>query len=575
MKIVFGRPLVLGSLRETTTTAVRGQGSERRAPRLKAPLVSAGVVKRLNARLGPQEGSLVEQAQEHLEYHLLPSKQLPTAVERVAASHPGAGPEHVLAQAITLMLASPNALAATTWAPVAVGRTQQALLTHYLAKGLLKLAANGDFYALVRDPSFDGDAPMHNRALGLGNAMIKGVGVAVAPSFELPGGGRIRAAVFNDAKAKSMHRLKGALSAEQADDFASPAFTALSGQIAANLKKPGALRALAQKHRLSQEIVPHRVLTLGLQAVPVQALDEAAKKTLRALPGALMTLPKSVTGNRPDLFWVKPAVLFKLASNGSPIEAPPLLAVHLYTANSPAVRNESLAASAGSKTMLTEKGSPSVPKLSWSRPLSTAAAAVAIGYWQPFFEPYGWQLRQVEGGELRVFELETNKPIVVEGSAEHGALAAAQVVHEGSDVISGLVLRSLWQKGLSSTAAAGGTPFQGRNTNPRARLDWDTLGSAVGERMVQGELRTLRPSQARKYELGFELDDPTRLRLTSTRDGSPLRNSMHLWRNLGLPLGPEVLESERRSPYLMARIAHGVSLRRYLTGPEALPLPTS
>jgi hypothetical protein len=485
----------------------------------------------------------------------LPARGLQTALKRRPAC---------LSAAVTRALSTPN-IEGSTWAPVKEPRRRgsAALVERYARAGLLRRTEDGRLYVRLRDPSATGTDPQHNRCLGVDSCMAKGTGTFKPVRVAIPGGEHARVALFHDPDARrAYHVFKGVLTAEQARGFDGRDYRALHASLKRELREP-ALRQLVVKHRLTVDVIPNRFLTLELEALPVAPEGAGAARALRAMGDALAPVAGSVARESPGLVWLKPDAYWGIARKGAAPPKNPRAVVQLYTANHAALRAGTMASGGRAMGQL----APSMPEIDWSRRYSEAQAAVRIGWWAPFFADYGWELRRGARGALRVHEIGSGRPLVVAGDALRGSLQAARVLNEGSAVVSGLLLRSLWRAHLTPIGSLGGTPFQGRNSNPRTRLDLDTIGPEDAPRPVNiYTTRKLTQRQSHKFDLTWSVD-PLHWRLGMAKTGSPLSGVLALSNALGLDV-PDRTHAKR----LLLRIASGGRIGRR-AGLVSLPSP--
>jgi hypothetical protein len=456
-----------------------------------------------------------------------------------------------LSGAVTQTLSTPN-LAGTTWAPVKEPIGSSELVERYIRAGLLRRAEDGRLYARLRDPSTTGTDPQHNRCIGVDSCMAKGTGTFEPVRVALAGGEHASVALYQDPDAsRSYHVFKGVLTAEQAEGFIGRDYRALLDSLKRELVGDRALRDLVDKHHLSTDIIPNKFLTLELEAFPVAPEGAGAKGALHAMGNVLASVAKSIARDNPKLVWLKPDAYWKIALT-KPTEAKnPRAVVQLYTANHAAIRAGTMAG--GGKAM--GQLAPSMPALDWGRRYSDAEAAVRIGWWTPFFKDYGWELRREKSGVLRVYDLGSSRPLALGGDALHGSLQAARVLNEGNALVSGLVLRSLWRANLTPIGSLGGTPFQGRNSNPRTRLDLDTIGPQSDPRPIDiYTTKQLTRRDSRKFDLTWSTD-PFYWKNGMAKTGSPISGLLDVARALGLDL-PDKTHGER----LMLRVALGGKL---------------
>jgi len=476
-------------------------------------LALAGVASAAPKLADPKLARSIERV---LKQQNLPSRGLAAALEH------GKDP----AAAVTRALATPN-LAGSTWAPVKAPAGNAALVERYVRAGLLLRAEDGRLYARLRDPSSSGTDPQHNRCLGADSCMAKGTGTVEPISVTLPGGGQAKVALYQDPEAtRSYHVFKGVLTAEQAQGFVGEDYQKLYRSLKKELASP-ALRDLVRKHHLTRDVIPNSFLTLELEALPVAT---ASPGGLRSLGSGLAPVAASVKRGSPGLVWLKPDAYWQLARKGEAEAKNPGAVVQLYTASHAAIRSGTMASGGKAMGQLAD----SMPALDWSARYSVAQAAVHVGWWAPFFADYGWGLRREKRGELRVYELASGRPLVVGGDARQGSLQAARVLCEGNAMVSGLVLRSLWRAELTPIGSLGGTPFQARNSNPRTRLDLDTIGPSAAPRPLDiYTTKTISLRESRKRDLTWS-SDPFYWKSGLAKTGSPLSGIIDMARALGL-----------------------------------------
>ncbi|HAM36982.1 MAG TPA: hypothetical protein DEB40_07115 [Elusimicrobia bacterium] len=471
------------------------------------------------------------------------------------------------AGAVARALATPN-MSAAAWARVkAPAKADPALIDYYVRAGLLRRAEDGNLYARLRDPSMMGTDPQHNRCLGTDSCMSKGTGTFKPVGVALSGGEKASVALYRDpAVRRASHVLQGVLTADQAQAYVNRDYRKLLASLKRELSAGGAaLRKLAAKHHVTVDIIPNRFLTLELEALPIAPEGESAARSLRAISGGLATVAPSVQREAPHLIWLKPAAYWKIARTGGPEDAEnPRAVVQLYTANHAALRGGTMRAADGKAI----DNVPSMPELDWDARYSEASAAVRIGWWAAVFKDYGWEIRREAGGKLRVYELASGRPLAVGKSRALGSLQAARVVSEGNALVSGFFLRSLWRANLTPVGSLGGTPFQGRNSNPRARLDLDTIGPQAEPRPIGlYAAKRITPRESRKFDLTWS-GDPFYWKEGMWKKGSPLHGVRAVARALGLDDN-----DASHGMRLMLRAAYGGRLERYAD--DLVPLPAA
>ena len=279
---------------------------------------------------------------------------------------------------------------------------------------------------------------------------------------------------------------------------------------------------------------------------------------------AVDTVAPSVKREQPGLLWLKPGAYWRVARTGDAKAKDPKATIQLYTANHAALRAGGMA-----RDGVAMRGNvDTMPHLDWGERHSAAQAAVIIGWWSAFFKDYGWSLRRETTGKIRVYDLATGTAKVRGGSRKAGSIQAARVLNEGNAVVSGLVLRGMWQADLSPIASLGGTPFQGRNANPRVRLDLDTIGSGSAPRPINTKtVRKLTTREGRKHDLTWTAK-PLHWKYKVVKPGSPLAQIVDTTRALGLAMQDSV-----HAKRVMIRIAYGAKTGRYTAGASTLTLP--
>ncbi len=432
---------------------------------------TAAIASQIAAR---RDLGLVDEVLDLLHRMGLPAKTLRPALE---ATLRGSVPtQAALASALQRVLSEPNFCHGTTLVPVHAAKRDADLVEDYLKAGLLQ-RLDGQLFAVFRDPAVTGTDPEHNRALGRDSVMTKGVGVCEPYAFPLGAGAAkhdaAKVVAYYDPTKKVFHRCFGALTEAQAQDNETPAFRQIRqglNELLLHAEPP--LAALIAKHHLDANVVPNRFLTLALEALPVvPTSDKAVELLQKRLGNAIVQVPGEVPRTDARTLWVTSDAywkLFDLAPAAAPEHDPVKPVVQCYTANHAVLRYTRM-------TMATRTESDCVPRLHFNKPTNPARAVVTMAMWDPVLADYGWRLVCDEKTHLlRIADRKTGKPLAVAGDTQAGSREAALTVAEGNAVLSGMILRSAWKVGVSTGALAGGNPFQGRNSNARCRLDWDT-----------------------------------------------------------------------------------------------------
>lgn len=385
--------------------------------------------------------------------------------------------------AVARALNEPNRLGATR-VPVKEpqGAENAVLIEHYLAAGALSRGADGKLYALFRNPLVPGTMPEHNRCLGVdvpgqGSYMAKGTGLCTPRDFRLGEGDEcaVKVVLLRDRSArKDYHQHQGALTARQAADNVSPYYRKLAASLRSALADQ-ALAPLAKKHVIGEEMIPGKVLTLEIEAIPV-APGKGASALARRIKSPVQ-VDAQLAKQSPELVWVEAREYRKVFDAGEPGtpsarrgERDQPYTVQLYASAHPALR-------LGGMDLTNQRAETlAAPALSWDAKLGWAEAAVATGWWERIFNDYGWTLRHEPTGKIRVHDRATGQPLREGGDSRAGSMAAARTVAEGTAVKNGLFLRALWSADLAASAFPGGQPTSLRNSNPRCVLDLDTIG---------------------------------------------------------------------------------------------------
>ena len=445
-------------------------------------LTQKALSERLNARIGGLSFQDVTALEYVLDASNLPSTTLMPAILAGTVGLSAEEARRKAAECVALALNSPNAFAATR-VPVREPDDPEAraLIDHYVQVGMLTRAHDGKLYALFRNPLVSGTNPQHNRCLGVdlpgqGSFMAKGTGLCMPHRFRLPKGSKkceVQVVVFRDRETKKpFHEYKGALTKTQASNNVGENYQRLAKSLQAALDD-AELRPLLRKHSLTEEIIPHKVLTLEIEAIPVAPLTEKAKQALAQIVPRPFKVDTKLAQEFPGLVWIpaeKYCAVFDTKPTTFDNETEPFT-VQLYASAHPALR-------LGSMDIMNQRVETlAAPALNWDTKYTWAEATVTIGWWERFFNDYGWTLRHDEkSGRIRVYDLTKDTILTQNGDARAASLAAARTIAEGTAIKNGLFLRALWNAKLGSSASGGGWPTDLRNSNPRCVLDLDTLG---------------------------------------------------------------------------------------------------
>lgn len=376
------------------------------------------------------------------------------------------GTSERLAAALGCIVHAPNT-AATTFVPVDASGTPDVLLSRYAEAGLLR-RSGGRWYARFRDPSRAGDNVLHNRCLGFGSAVAKGTGLTRPVRLTLGPGASVDVVVSYDRKQLPDQRLRGAMSAGEAEALHGLSYRSLSARLEGLLDT-----SAAAQHRLNAAIIPRDIATLRLDAIPVAPRGRGLPARWQA---AAVRVAPWLKRRSPGVVWLSVPGFLELLHHcqRAPKREQPLY-LQCYTARHAVFR-------AGDVLGPDGKRAHRIPALAWDTPLAFERAAFVIACWSPIFADYDLKLEHdARSGRLSVRRRS--------GGAHVPSARAALQIAEGSALINGLLLRCLWELDLGVGVEVGGNPFMARNSNPRSRVDWDTLGPYGAPRAHRGGAR--------------------------------------------------------------------------------------